>query len=106
MRMASTEGEGGVGQSLRPWLEARGDKVVSIDLHPVSASVRADVRDTDRLAALFFGCDAVVHSAATLPSSRPEQIRSVDVDGTDSTLQAACRANVPRFVHISSTAVY
>ncbi|WP_027345706.1 NAD-dependent epimerase/dehydratase family protein [Hamadaea tsunoensis] len=68
--------------------------------------VTADVRDTDRLAKVFAGADVVVHAAAALPSHRSAEIRSVDVDGTRSVVEAVRRAGVPRLVHISSTAVY
>jgi nucleoside-diphosphate-sugar epimerase len=67
----------------------------------------ADVRDRAALArVLSGGADAVVHTAAALPSYPAAEIRSVIVDGTAAVLAAAADAGVGRVVHVSSTAVY
>jgi nucleoside-diphosphate-sugar epimerase len=52
------------------------------------------------------GVDLVVHTAAALPLYSPKDIFSTDVEGTRTLLETACRHNVSRFIHISSTAVY
>ncbi|MEV6690482.1 NAD-dependent epimerase/dehydratase family protein [Micromonospora sp. NPDC051196] len=84
-----------------------------VDIRPLASRVqgratfiRADVRDVEAMTRAFRSADVVIHSAAALPSHRSADIRSVDVDGTVSALEAARRAGVDRFVHISSTAVY
>ncbi|MFC3347161.1 NAD-dependent epimerase/dehydratase family protein [Streptomyces echinoruber] len=66
----------------------------------------ADVRDGAAMKRALAEADAVVHCAAALPSYPTDQIRSVIVDGTRTMLTAAAANRVPRFVHISSTAVY
>lgn len=66
----------------------------------------ADVRDGAAMKRALTDADAVVHCAAALPSYPTEQIRSIIVDGTRTMLTAAASNRVPRFVQISSTAVY
>lgn len=51
------------------------------------------------------GCDAVVHCAVGTSWQRREVVR-VTVDGTRVVAEAAARAGVERFVHISSMAVH
>lgn len=94
----------------RPW---PGVAWTGVDIRPLApqareraAFVSADVRDTAAMTAAFRTADVVIHSAAALPSHRAAEIRSVDVDGTKSVVEAAQRAGVDRLVHISSTAVY
>jgi nucleoside-diphosphate-sugar epimerase len=48
----------------------------------------------------------VVHAAAAFPLYAPEDIRTTDVAGTHTVLEAARRHGVARVIHISSTAVY
>jgi nucleoside-diphosphate-sugar epimerase len=58
-------------------------------------------------ARLAGGADLLVHAAAALPiQASRAAIRSVNVDGTATTLGACCDAGVRRAVLISSTAVY
>ncbi|MHB8576615.1 MAG: NAD-dependent epimerase/dehydratase family protein [Dehalococcoidia bacterium] len=66
-----------------------------------------DVTDQDSLAPAVVGCDAVVHTAALVSDWAPwEQYFLVGVRGTRNVLDAAVRAGVKRFVHLSSIAVY
>jgi UDP-glucose 4-epimerase len=62
--------------------------------------------DTPSLASALAGCEAVVHCAAHLGDGARERFRRVNVDGTRALLDAAARAGVRRFVHVSSIAVY
>ncbi|MDG4764942.1 NAD-dependent epimerase/dehydratase family protein [Solwaraspora sp. WMMD406] len=112
MRIVVTGAAGMLGTALlaRPW---PGVTWAGVDIRPPAPTVSdraefvdADVRDTSAMIAAFQDADVVIHSAAALPSHRPAQIRSVDVDGTASVVAAARRAGVGRLVHISSTAVY
>lgn len=109
MHIAVTGASGMLGTALlnRPW---PGVTWTAIDLRPPTAGaayhVRADVRDTDAMVKAFGSADVVIHAAAALPSHSGKEIRSVDVDGTESVVAAALRAGVGRLVHISSTAVY
>ncbi|MCE7079791.1 NAD(P)-dependent oxidoreductase [Streptomyces sp. ST2-7A] len=107
-----TGGSGMLGGNLVRSLAATGTRVRSVDLRPPVERVpdvehlTADVRDTDRMRAALTGADAVVHTAAALPSYPEDEIRSIIVDGTRSVLRAARDAGLERAVHISSTAVY
>lgn len=112
MHIVVTGAAGMLGTALlaRPW---PGVSWTGVDIRPlaprvreVAAFIQADVRDTDAMTRALRSADIVIHSAAALPSHQAADIRSVDVDGTVSTLEAARRAGVARFVHISSTAVY
>ncbi|MBA3452030.1 MAG: NAD-dependent epimerase/dehydratase family protein, partial [Deltaproteobacteria bacterium] len=110
MRWLITGGAGFLGINLVRHLLARGHSVVSLDREPFDYPERAqiteqrgDIRvraDVERAAA---GCDVVVHAAAALPLYPPEEIHTIDVDGTRTVLEGT---GDRRVVHISSTAVY
>lgn len=107
-----TGGSGMLGGHLVRALADDGWRVRSLDvrdpLEPVpgvSYSV-ADVRDRARVGAVLDGADAVVHTAAALPSYPEDEIRSIIVGGTETVLGAAARSGAERVVHVSSTAVY
>ncbi|MCW3840450.1 NAD-dependent epimerase/dehydratase family protein [Micromonospora yasonensis] len=103
---------GMLGSHLVRRLLAEGHRVHGVDLlpaahtHPRLAHSQGDVRDAALLARVLADASAVVHCAAALPSYPAEMIRSIIVDGTHAVLGAARRVQVPRVVHISSTAVY
>ena len=108
-----TGGAGFLGINLCRFLLARGYAVRSLDIapfeYPERTSVDAilgDVRDLAAVTQAMQGVSGVVHAAAALPLSTPEEIHSTDVEGTQIVLEAAARANVARFVFISSTSVY
>lgn len=111
-RILVTGGSGMLGSHIAQRLVAAGHAVTSIDLRSPAdrdapwATVEGDIRDLDLLTTLMRTSDAVVHTAAALPSYAPELIRAIIVDGTDTVLRAAHAAEVARLVHISSTAVY
>lgn len=111
-RILVTGGCGMLGGNLVRRLQRDGHLVRSVDLRepaePVAGVeyVVCDVRDAARMADAMSGVDAVVHTAAALPSYPTDQIRSVIVGGTEAVLTAAQDAGVARVVHISSTAVY
>jgi nucleoside-diphosphate-sugar epimerase len=68
--------------------------------------VQAPLDDECSLAQAMAGCDAVVHSAATIdPNGNGKNLRSVNVDGTRHVLNASVRAGVEHFLHISSLSV-
>ncbi len=67
------------------------------------AVVRGDLGTVD--AVMLAGSDAVIHCAAYVEEWGPiEAYRAVNVEGTRRLLDAAKRAGVPRFVHISTEA--
>jgi nucleoside-diphosphate-sugar epimerase len=110
MRWLVTGGAGFLGINLVRHLLARGDSVVSLDREPFDyperdriIEVRGDIRVRSDVERAVSGCDVVVHAAAALPLHPPEEIHTVDVDGTRTVIEAS---GPRRVVHISSTAVY
>lgn len=113
MRWLITGGAGFLGINLVRYLLARGDEVVSLDREPFDyperskiTEHRGDIRDRALVVRAAKGCDVVVHAAAALPLYTPEEIHSIDIDGTRIVLEAAREAGCGRVVHVSSTAVY
>lgn len=69
--------------------------------------VLGDITEPGTLSGAAEGCRAVVHAAAFLGrTSSWERFREVNVEGTRHVLGEAVRAGCPRFVHVSSVAVY
>lgn len=67
--------------------------------------VPGDVCSEADMARAMDGCDTVVHCAVGTSWQRAETVRTT-VDGTRTVAEAARRAGVERFVHISSIAVH
>lgn len=110
MRWLVTGGAGFLGINLVRHLLARGDRVTSLDREPFDyperdriAVVRGDIRVRADVERAVIDCDVVVHAAAALPLYSPDEIRTIDIDGTRTVLEATAPRRV---VHISSTAVY
>lgn len=108
-----TGGAGFLGINLCRFLLSRGHTVRSLDIAEFAYperdavdAIRGDVRDTVAVDRAMAGMDVVVHAAAALPLSGAKEIFSTNVNGTRMVLQAAIRHKVPRFINISSTAVY
>ena len=109
-----TGGSGFLGINFIRHALAKGDvKIRSLDLvafdYPERdriEEIRSDIRDAAVVARAMEGVDWVVHTAAALPLYKKEDIFSTDIEGTRVLLTAAQRANVERFAHVSSTAVY
>lgn len=107
-----TGGSGMLGAHLVRALADDGWRVRSLDVRepveptPGVAYTVTDVRHHSAVGAALAGAQAVVHTAAALPSYPEEEIRSIIVGGTETVLDAAERQGVARVVHISSTAVY
>jgi dTDP-glucose 4,6-dehydratase len=131
MRILVTGGAGFIGSNfVRRTLEdsypgLEGAEVVVLDaltysgnpanLAPVADSPRysfahGDIRDSTLLDQLVPGVDAVVHFAAESHVDRSVRDASIFVEtnvlGTQRLLDAALRANVGRFVHVSTDEVY
>ncbi len=113
MKYLVTGGSGFLGINLVRFLLTRDQKVRSLDVAPFTYPEKAstdvmcgDIRDSGAVEKAMKGVDVVVHCAAALPLYSPQEIHSIEVDGTRVLLEAAARAEVARFVHISSTAVY
>jgi nucleoside-diphosphate-sugar epimerase len=113
MKVLITGGAGFLGINLVRYLLKNDIDVVSLDVEPFDypekdaiVHVQGDIRDTQKLKEALEGCDTVVHCAAALPLYTPDEIFSIDIDGTKNVLNEALNHGVKRFVHISSTAVY
>lgn len=108
-----TGGAGFLGINLCRYLLERGHRVRTLDIAPFGYPERdrvevidGDVRNPAAVARAVAGTDVVVHGAAALPLAPAEEIRSTGVLGTRCVLEEAWRTRVPRFIFISSTAVY
>lgn len=108
-----TGGAGFLGINMARYLLDKGHEVVSYDLltfdYPEKdrvVEVIGDIRDLEKMAEAMKGTDVVIHTAAALPLYKAEDIRSTDIQGTKNVLEAAKTNNIPRFIHVSSTAVY
>ncbi len=102
-----------MGINLIRYLLERGHEVRSYDIAPFAYPeagqvdvLQGDIRDKALHPRAFDGIDVVVHCAAALPLADPTEIHSTNVGGTLSLLETAEELGTPRFIHISSTAVY
>lgn len=69
--------------------------------------VHGDITQPETLMTALDGCQLVFHSAALLSiAATRDQFLETNVEGTRNMLDAACRARVERFVHLSSVGVY
>jgi nucleoside-diphosphate-sugar epimerase len=119
--VAVTGASGNLGTALLRRLTAPGAGVAEVRglarRQPPDAAPYAGVRwhladlgapeSESALAAFMDGVDAVVHLAWALqPGRRPELLHRVNVDGTRRVAEAARRAGVAQFVHMSSLGAY
>ncbi|MEO1055838.1 MAG: NAD-dependent epimerase/dehydratase family protein [Actinomycetota bacterium] len=113
MRTLVTGSSSRIGLGVVAALRGRGDEVVTLQRRPVPAlealdvhQVAGDIRDADCVAEAVDGCDGVIHLAARVGVVGSwDDFYSVNVDGTAVVLDAARRADVQRFVHVSSPSV-
>jgi nucleoside-diphosphate-sugar epimerase len=116
VRVALTGATGYTGGRVLEALAARGDQLSilvrpSADhgrLNETARRVAGDLAQTEALARLVEGCDAVVHVAAVYRTAGHSDAyyRDVNVGGTERLLEAAARAGVSRFVHTSTVGVH
>src|ERR1700736_6273572 len=110
-RIAIVGGHGKVALHLARVVTDRGDQVTSIFRNPAHADdvaatgarpVVADIErlDTDALATLLAGHDAVVFSAGA-GGGKPARTYAVDRDAAIRVIDAAAQAGVKRFVMVS-----
>lgn len=116
MRIFLTGGTGLIGSHVAERLRGRGDQVVALVRDTSDRShlsrigcemVEGDILDPPgTLGRAMAGCDLVIHVAAKVfeRGKRKDFVR-LNVEGTESILQAAARA-APRVIHLSSVAVY
>lgn len=88
------------------------ENLAAVEGNPRYRFVRGDIGDAALVTALLaeFGPDAIVHFAAESHVDRsilaPKQFIETNVVGTFTLLEAAMRAKVGRFVHVSTDEVY
>ena len=110
-----TGATGFLGHNLIPLLVERGHCVRAL-VRPMSdisflrecgaEFALGDVRDADAVNAAMTGCEAVIHAAGKFRFwGQYEEFHDINVEGTRNVLEAAQRAGVRRFVHISTIAV-
>jgi nucleoside-diphosphate-sugar epimerase len=110
--VAITGGTGFVGAAVVSRLAAVGiGEVRVLTRSPDKASIGhqlvvGDLEDDEACDRFVAGADVVVHAAGLVRSRDAAALQRVNVDGTIRVLQAARRAGVRRFVHLSSTGVY
>lgn len=121
-RAVVTGGAGFIGSHLVDQLLAAGCSVAVIDNLSTGRAQNiahcrdavdlqiCDVNETDRLAEVFVGADAVFHLAGLadiVPSiERPTEYFRANVDGTQSVMEAARRARVRKVVYAASSSCY
>ena len=109
-----TGGTGFIGGRLLEALDAGGWRVRVCGRHPRSEDLPAtvDYRQTDLTAEaplndVCHGATHVFHLAGASSShSSPPEMERVNIGGTERLLEAAARARVRRFVHVSTSSVY
>ncbi len=110
-----TGGSGFLGNHLGLFLLDKGVNVRMVDVNPLENEkligkvdfLQGDVRDSKFMAQATKNIDVVVHAAASLPIvASHEKIKSVNLEGTRTTLEAAHKCGVKKFIQISTTAVY
>jgi nucleoside-diphosphate-sugar epimerase len=114
-----TGGAGYVGHVLTPRLLERGYQVTVYDKlffgcrlpnHPKLRVVQGDIRDTEKLAPLFEGQDAVLHLACISNDASFELderlSKTINYDCFEPIVSSAKKAGVKRFVYCSSSSVY
>lgn len=68
--------------------------------------ITAELTERDKLALAMSGVSVVIHTAASIaPLATIEELSEVNVNGTNSVVQAAITAGVKQFIHISSLSV-
>lgn len=111
LRVFVTGGSGFVGTAVLRELLHRGHEVVAlVHRSPLKVqndrlhSVEGDLFDADRLTPVLKGCDAVIHLVGIIREqpSRGITFERMHVEATKNVIDAAARAGIRRFVHMSA----
>ncbi|MDY7077039.1 MAG: NAD-dependent epimerase/dehydratase family protein [Chloroflexota bacterium] len=110
-----TGATGFLGHTLCPYLVERGYRLRALVrpssawdfLRPLGVELAwGDIRDAEAVHAATEGCQAVVHAAGKFRFwGRRSDFFAVNLEGTKNALEAALRADVERFIYISTIAV-
>ncbi|WP_432560910.1 NAD-dependent epimerase/dehydratase family protein [Kineococcus sp. SYSU DK003] len=118
MKIAITGASGNVSTALLRRLSGTGHELVGLcrrlpEPEGVYQQVRWEQVDiagpgaVTRLAEVFRGVDAVVHTAWLIqPARDPQELTRVNVGGSQNVVAAALQAGVPHLVHLSSIGAY
>lgn len=112
MTIAITGASGYTGRVLIPMLAAAGHSLrllIHSGIPPTDAQlIKGDLLNEDSVAELVREADVVIHMAAVISiQDRPdEQTLKVNITGTRLLLEAARRAGVQRFIHLSSVTAF
>lgn len=92
------------GHDLRLLVHERQDALADVP----AEQVRGDVTDTDAVARLVRGMDAVIHAAGriSIDGDRDGRVTRVNAEGTRTVMEACLREGVGRVVHFSSIHTY
>jgi nucleoside-diphosphate-sugar epimerase len=108
-----TGGSGFLGNLIARRLLARGERVKVLDLwedptRPAELEfVHCDIRDREGVLRAMQGVQVVHHNAALVPLTKSgEQFWQVNVEGSRVAAEAAVKAGVSAFVHMSSSAIF
>jgi uncharacterized protein YbjT (DUF2867 family) len=115
-RIAVVGGHGQIARLLHPLLVTAGHRPVALvrkeehraELEEAGAEVRMlDIErdDVEAFAAAFEGCAAVVFAAGGGPDGNIERKRTVDLEGSLKSIEAASMAGIRRFVQVSAIGV-
>ncbi|MCB2044888.1 MAG: NAD(P)-dependent oxidoreductase, partial [Novosphingobium sp.] len=107
MTIALTGGTGFVGQALIDRALGDGLALKALARKPQEPCegidwIQGDLADSDALAELVTGAEAVVHVAGVVSAPDAAGFEAGNVAGTLNLIQAALNAGVPRFVFVSS----
>lgn len=107
-----TGATGFIGSEILRRASRRGWRVRGLARHPDRAEAlgrlphvelfRGEITEADDLDEAMEGVDAVVHLVGIIIPTREQGFEEVHVGGTRAALEAAARAGVPRFVHMSA----
>ncbi|HWJ65573.1 MAG TPA: SDR family oxidoreductase [Nocardioides sp.] len=113
MLVAIVGGHGKVARHLHPLVVAQGHTPVALvrreehraELEALDAEVRLldlESAGPEQFAAAFAGCSAVVFSAGGGPDGNAVRKRTVDLEGSLNSIDAALRLGIRRFVQVSA----
>ena len=106
--IAITGATGFAGRVVLDVLRKRGTRLRALARDPGKLAdvetVKGDLADTAALDALMRGADICIHIAGAIAAPSREQFFAVNETGTRNVVAAAAKAEVKRFVHISSLA--
>jgi dihydroflavonol-4-reductase len=116
MRVAITGATGFLGSHLVRRFLADGHAVAALarssdkarQLPEAADTVIGDINEAEAVDRLVDRAEVVIHTVSNfrVASGPPESYRRINVEGTRNILEAAFRANVPRFVHCSTIGVH